>query len=148
MLDLSIYFDRSPGIQHLSVCPSWYFYQLSIMTPRNLCCLTVLIISLSVYISIWSSRQRFCRDANYICCFLSDLHQQKKPVAPHCSLNSTTFSSLFATCIVESSAYRSTSVPFVNKGTPFIKSRNNTGPKTEPWGNPDFTVWNSKSECS
>ena len=162
MLDLSIYFDRSFRSVILrvilrvifrhkaSICLSQLRF-LSITIPRSLCCSTVWIISLSIYISIWSSRLRFCRDARVmyavfcICtCILLDLHQQKKPFAPHCSLNPTTFSSLLAACIVESSAYRSTSsVPFVNKGMSFIKRRNSTGPKTEPWGTPDLTVWNS-----
>ena len=63
MLDLSIYFDRSFRsvilrviFRHTaSVCLS-QLRLLSITTPRSWCCSTVWIISLSIYISIWSSR--------------------------------------------------------------------------------------------
>ena len=76
------------GIRHLSVCPSWDFCQLRLPEVCSNRCSTVWIISLSIYISIWSSRLRFCRDARimyavfWICmCILLDLHKQKKPVA-------------------------------------------------------------------
>ena len=38
-------------------------------------------------------------------------------------------------------AYLFTSQPSVNNGISVIKSWNNTGPKTEPWGTPDLTIW-------
>ena len=124
---------------------------LSIITPRSFCCSTFWITSIAIYKTICSVPIRFCRDPSIINTVSSiltymsfDRHYIINPAAPVCNFDCSIIAFILAEWTVVPSAYISTSASFVNRGKSFIKSKNRTGPETEPCGMHDFSVDNEE----